>query len=48
MGGKYKLLLSVFDSLTNETIISAGDIKLAALLWVYGIQQRKFLMFCWL
>ena len=42
MEGKYKLLLSVFDSLTNETVISAGDIKLAALLWVYGIQRRKF------
>ena len=39
MGEKYKL---VFNSLTNETVISAGDINLAAMLWVYCIQQRKF------
>ena len=30
-----------FNSLSNEASISAGDVKLAAMLWVYCIQQRK-------
>ena len=38
---KYKLLVLVFNSLSNEISISAGDIKLAAMVWVYCIQQRK-------
>ena len=38
---KYKLLVLVFNSLSNEISISAGDIKLAAMLWVYCIQQKK-------
>ena len=38
---KYKLLGLVFNSLSNEPSISAGDVKLAAMLWVYCIQQRK-------
>ena len=38
---KYKLLVLVFNLLSNEISISAGDTKLAAMLWVYCIQQRK-------
>ena len=38
---KHKLLVLVLNSPYNEISISAGDIKLAAMLWVYCIQQRK-------
>ena len=41
-GEKHKLLMFVLNSVSNEISISAGDIKLAAMLWVYCIQQRKF------
>ena len=40
-GDKYKLLVLVLNSVSNEISISAGDIKLAAMLWAYCIQQRK-------
>ena len=41
-GEKHKLLMLVLNSVSNKISISAGDIKLAAMLWVYCIQQRKF------
>ena len=49
-GEEYQLIVLVFNSVSNEMSISAGDIKLAAMLWVpYTVfNLGSFLMLCWL
>ena len=42
IGDKYKLTVVVLNSLTDGYSVCAGDIKMAALLWVYSIQHCRF------
>ena len=39
---KYKLIVAVMNSLADGYSVCAGDIKMAALLWVYSIQRCQF------
>ena len=42
IGGKYKLIGAVMNSLTVGYSVCPGDIEMAALLWVYTVQRYQF------
>ena len=42
IGDKYKLIVAVMNSLTDGYSTGTGDIKMAALLWVYTVQRYQF------